>query len=126
MNYTGEALNLAQNYEEELLHSAEYGAGLSFTVMDESAFALQKTLYTKYFGADFSLWHDRMMEIYTRYNQELGHIFNQQMTDHVCVGEKASCTVYEDGTRVYENYGYEDVRTADGVTVPARDYVVVR
>lgn len=126
VNYTGEALNLTQNYEQELLNSAEYGAGLSFAVMDESAFALQKTLYTEYFGADFSLWHDRMMDIYTRYNEELGHIFHQQMTDHAYVGENTSCTTYEDGTKVYVNYEYEDVRTADGVTVPARDYVVVR
>lgn len=126
VNYTGEPLNLTQNYEQELLHSAEYGAGLSFAVMDESAFALQKTLYTEYFGADFSLWHDRMMDIYTRYNQELGHIFHQQMTGHAYVGKNTSCTTYEDGTKVYVNYDYEDVRTADGVTVPARDYVVVR
>lgn len=126
VNYTGEALNLTQNYEQELLNSAEYGAGLSFTVMDESAFALQKTLYTEYFGADFSLWHDRMMEIYKRYNEELGHIFNQQITDHAYVGENTSCTTYEDGTKVYVNYDYEDVRTTDGVTVPARDYLVVR
>lgn len=126
VNYTGEALNLTQNYEQELLKSVEYGAGLSFAAMNESAFALQKTLYTEYFGADFSLWHDKMLEIYTRYNQELGHIFNQQMTDHVYVGEKTSCTTYEDGTKVYVNYDYEEVKTTDGVTVPARDYVVVR
>ena len=126
VNYTGEALNLTQNYEQELLKSAEYGAGLSFAVMDESAFALQKTSYTEYFGADFSLWHDRMMELYTRYNRELGHIFSQRMTDHAYVGDKVTCTTYEDGTKVYVNYDYEDVRTADGVAVPARDYVVVR
>lgn len=126
VNYTGEALNLTQNYKQELLKSAEYGAGLSFAAMNESAFALQKTLYTEYFGADFSLWHDKMLEIYTRYNQELGHIFNQQMTDHTYVGEKTSCTTYEDGTKVYVNYDYEEIKTADGVTVPARDYLVVK
>ncbi len=126
INYTGEALNLTQNYEQELLKSAEYGAGLSFAAMNESAFALQKTLYTEYFGADFSLWHDKMLEIYTRYNQEMGHIFNQQMTDHIYVGEKTSCTTYEDGTKVYVNYDYEEVKTTDGVTVPARDYAVVK
>lgn len=126
VNYTGEALNLTQNYQEELLKSAEYGAGLYFAAMNESAFALQKTLYTEYFGADFALWHDRMLEIYTRYNQELGHIFNQQMADHAYVAEKTACTTYEDGTRVYVNYDYEDVTVAEGVVVPARDYVVVR
>ncbi len=126
VNYMGEALNLTQNYEEELLRSAEYGAGLSFAAMSESAFALQKTLYTEYFGADFSQWHNKMMEIYMRYNQELGHIFNQQMTDHTYVGEKTSCTTYEDGTKVYVNYDYEEAETADGVVIPARDYLVVR
>lgn len=126
VNYTGEALNLTQNYRQELLKSAEYGAGLYFAAMHEDAFALQKTLYTEYFGADFASWHDRMQEIYTRYNQELGHTFNQQMTDHAYVAEKTACTTYEDGTRVYVNYDYEDVTVADGIVVPARDFLVVR
>ena len=33
-------------------------------------------------------------------------------------------TEYEDGTKVYINYGYEET-ARDGVTVPARDYQVV-
>ncbi len=126
VNYTGEPLNLTQNYNEELLKSAEYGAGLQFTVMGASAFTLQKTLYSQYFGAEFDLWHDRMQEIYTRYNSELGHIFNQEMTGHEYVGEKLTCTTYADGTRVYVNYDYEEAQTADGLTVPAKDYLVVR
>ena len=60
VNYTGEALNLTQNTQNELLNSAEYGAGLAFTFMKESAFELQNTLYTEYFGADYSAWHDEM------------------------------------------------------------------
>ena len=126
VNYTGESLNLTQDFEEELLLSAEYGAGLSFTLMEETAFALQKTLYTEYFGAGYDAWHDRMVEIYTRYNAELGHTFQQKMTDHEWLGEKLSCTTYEDGTRVYVNYGYQDYTTTEGTVVPARDYKTVR
>lgn len=125
VNYTGESLNLTQDFEQELLNCAEYGAGLSFTVMNETAFILQKTLYTQYFGADYSAWHDRMVEIYTRYNAEMGHVFNQRMTDHDWMTSKVACTSYEDGTKVYVNYSYEDV-TVGGVTVPARDYKVVK
>ena len=125
VNYTGEPLNLTQNYEEELLKSAEYGAGLSFTLMKESAFTLQKTLYTQYFGAEYDSWKEKMLEIYTRYNTELGHVFKQRMTDHEYVEAGVTMTTYEDGTRVYVNYTYEDV-TANGMTVAARDYVVVR
>lgn len=126
VNYTGRALNVCGNEEEELLYSAAYGAGLHFSLMRETAFALQKTLYTQYYGSDYAAWHDRMMEIYTRYNAELGHTFNQEMTNHEYITPSLSCTTYEDGTRVYVNFSYADATAPDGVDVPARDYKVVR
>ncbi len=126
VDYTGEPLNLTQNEDEELLLSAEYGAGLAFTLMDESAFTLQNTLYTEYFGAEYSTWHDRMLEIYNRYNSELGHTFSQKMTGHKKLSETLSCTEYEDGTKVYVNYGYDTAKTPEGKELPARDYLVVR
>lgn len=126
VNYTGVAINLAGDAQEELLRSAEYGAGLQFSLMQESAFTLQKTLYTEYYGSEYEAWGDRMMEIYNRYNAELGHTYNQEMTGHELLTEELSCTTYQDGTRVYVNYGYADAVTPDGKTVPARDYMVVR
>ena len=125
VNYTGEPINLAGEYQDEVLKSAEYGAGLSFTIMDETSFTLQNTLYTEYYGAEYASWKDQMIEIYTRYNNELGHVFNQRMTGHEYVAENVAMTTYEDGTRVYVNYSYDDV-TVDGTTVTARDYAVVR
>ncbi len=126
VNYTGRPLNVCGNMQQELLESAEYGAGLSFSLMRETTFALQKTLYTEYYASDFNAVHDSMMETYNRYNSELGHVYNQQMTDHKKLAENLSCTVYEDGTKVYVNYSYTDAVTPDGVAVPARDYKVVR
>lgn len=126
VNYTGESLNLAQDWENLLLRSAEYGAGLSFTVMKETAFILQNTQYTKYFGADYASWHDKMVEIYSRYNEELGPVFSQRIAGHEEISEHLTCTTYEDGTKVYVNYGYSDVKTDDGVSVMARDYKVLR
>ena len=125
INYTGEALNLTGNMEEELLKSAEYGAALAFTIMQESAFTLQNTLYTEYFGSEYASCSDRMYEIYNRYNKELGHIFNQTMTGHEFVDAQLTCTSYEDGTKVYVNYS-EDDKTVNGTVIPARDYTVVR
>lgn len=125
VNYTGYSINICGDDNEQILKCAEYGAGLQFTFMEETAFALQKTLYTQYYGADFNAWRDRMVEIYNRYNSELGHTFNQKMVNHTCITKELSCTEYADGTKVYVNYSYENV-TADGVVVPARDYKVVR
>ena len=125
IDYTGYPVNISGNDLEEVLYSAEYGAGLQFTLMAESTFALQKTLYTQYYGSDYNAWHDRMMAIYNRYNDELGHTFNQEMTGHKNFSETLSCTEYADGTKVYVNYDYIDA-DADGITVPARDYLVVK
>ena len=125
VNYTGNPLNICGNTAEEVLYSAEYGAGLSFTFMKESPFALQKTLYTEYYAADYDAWKDEMLEIYTRYNEELGHTFSQEMTGHENLSPVLSRTEYADGTKVYVNYGFSEAK-ADGVVVPARDYLVVR
>ena len=125
VNYTGAPINICGNTEEEILYSAEYGAGLMFTLMKESSFALQKTLYTEYYGSDYDAWHDRMLSIYTRYNNELGHTFNQEMTGHEIVSKHVSRTEYADGTKVYVNYGFTDA-DVEGVTVPSRDYLVIR
>ena len=126
VEYAGEALNLTANAEDELLKSAEYGAGLSFTLMQESPFTLQNTLYMEYFGAEYEAYDETMYEIYNRYNSELGHIFNQSMTDHEFLSNEVTCTTYEDGTKVYVNYSYYDFTAADGTVVPAKDYTVTR
>ena len=124
-NYVGESINIAQDYKDALLKSVESGAGLSFTLMDESSFALQSTFYTHYFGSEYAYWKDRIVEEYTRYNNELGHTFNQKIVGHEFVGKKCTCTTYEDGTKVYVNYDYSDAVVGD-LTVPSKEYVVIR
>jgi len=128
VDYTGEPLNLTANPEDELLKSAEYGAGLAFTVMQENPFTLQNTLYTQYFGSEYVACKDEMYATYNRYNSELGHVFNQEMTDHEFLTDTGlvTCTTYEDGTKVYVNYDYNDFKTPEGTVVPARDYTVTR
>lgn len=124
VNYAGEPLNLAENFEEELLRSAEYGAGLFVTFMDASVMRLQNTYYTQYFGANFDSWKDRFVEVYERYEKELGSTFNQRIVGHKILSEGVTLTTYEDGTKVYVNYRYDDYTTEGGVVLPARDYLV--
>ncbi len=126
VDYTGRAINTCGNMENEILYSAEYGAGLCFELMKESSFATQKTLYTEYYGAYFDAMKDNIIAIYTRFNNELGHTFNQEMVGHENLSADVSCTEYADGTKVYVNYGYSDFTADGGVKVPARDYVVTR
>lgn len=124
VSYAGQPLNLAENCEEEVLRSAEYGAGLYVTFMDAPITELQNTYYTQYFGANYDGWKDKFLEIYRKYEDALGHTFNQRITGHQVLDKDVSLTVYEDGTKVYVNYRYDDYTTGDGVKLSARDYVV--
>lgn len=126
VDYFGKSVNLAADYTEMILKSAEYGAGLSFTFIMESSIILQESYYYTYlYGSEYELWKDLSTEIYKRYNNELSHCFNQYMTDHKKLADGVYVTSYEDGTRVYVNYNNEDYMIGDSL-IPARDYKVER
>lgn len=125
VDYTSFPINTNGNETEEILHCAEYGAGMNFSIMTESAFTLQKTLYTEYYASDYAVYKNRMLSIYNRYNEQLGHTFNQEIVNHTYVAENVSLTEYEDGTKVYVNYNFVD-KVCDGQTIAAREYLVVR
>ena len=121
--YAGDPVNLADSYEQNLLKSAETGAGLYFLFAQIPAMELQTTDYTFYSGALFENWEQELMAIYSRYNQDFGHTANLAITDHAYVTDQVTVTVYEDGTCVYVNYGATDY-TAGGKTVKSMDYLV--
>lgn len=121
--YTGVAINLADDREELLLCSAENGASLQFSLMASNVQELQDSWFSDYYGADASIIYDDMVALVNTYNERLSGTFDQQMTAHKREGN-VTMTEYENGIRVYVNYGYTDA-TVDGVLVPARDYLSV-
>ena len=125
VDYSGCAINLAADYEAEILKSVENGAGLSFSFMGEDTMAIQESEYTYLYGADYELWKDKAIEIYNRYEKELGHTFKQAMKSHKKLADGIYEVEYEDGTKAYINYTKEDYKEA-GVSIPAKDYTVER
>ena len=124
-NYTGEAINLAGDYQGALLECAEYGAGLNFTFMQTDTLVLRDSNFSCYASAGYGPWKEQAFAIISRYQQEMAGLNREDMTDHQKLADGVSMTVYADGTKVYVNYT-EDDYTAGGVRVPARDYLVKR
>ena len=124
-DYTGEAINLAGDYQTVLLECAEYGAGLNFSFMKEDTEILQDTMYSSYTAAGYDRWKDQVIPVILRYQQEMSGLNRQLITGHEQLTPQVSVTEYEDGTRVYVNYSDSDYKKG-GVQVPARDYVVER
>lgn len=121
--YTGEAINLTGDGEELILRSAEMGAGLQLSLMANGVRDLQDTWFSAYYGAD-AAFLDEWLDDIREYNAQMSGTFNQKMTGHVRSGN-VSVTTYENGTKVYVNFGYGN-ETSGGVEVPARSYTVVK
>ncbi len=125
VNYTGDAYNLAENPEENFLKSVEAGAGLYFTFTSARSFEIQETEYTYLYGTEYDLWKDKALAVYQEYNENLGHLYDQYIVGHREVTDGLTETTYEDGTKVYVNFSFA-AKDADGVTVDARSYRVVK
>lgn len=124
-DYTGEPINLAGDYLQEFLRCVEYGAGLNFTFMAEDPWVLQDTYHSNFFGAGYDHWAEDALEMIARYQKDMVGLNQQRIVSHNWENVHVAVTGYEDGTKVYVNYGMEDY-AADGVHVPARNYTVER
>ena len=124
-NYTGEAINLEGDYQTALLECAEYGAGLNFTFMKTDTDILRDTAYSCYTGASWDRWKEELIPVIKRYQTETAGLNGLRMTGHEKADRDVRATTYEDGTRVWVNYGDSDF-SREGIVVPARDYLVER
>ena len=124
-DYTGEAINLSGDFMTTLLECAEFGAGLNFTFMAEDTRVLQDSFYSCYTASGYENWKAQILPMIQRYQRETAGLNRQKMTGHKRLAENVVMTMYEDGTKIYVNYGRDDY-TAGSLKLPARDYKVER
>ncbi len=124
-DYTGEPINLAGDYVTEFLRCVEYGAGLNFTFMYEDGKILQDTYHSNFFGANYDSWAEAAAEMIAKYQADTAGLNQQRIVSHEQLSANVAVTGYEDGTKVYVNYGSTEF-AQDGVQVPARSYTVER
>ena len=125
VGYTGRPLNLTGDWEQELLLSAQRGAGLSFTFMKEEPLVLHDTDYTRYYGASYSLWEKQAREIIGEYTAALGGVFGRPITGFERLPGQVTITTFEGGGRVAVNFS-DSEQPAAGQSVPARSYLVLK
>lgn len=125
-NFTGAPINLGYEQTQLILESAEAGAGLMFTFMEEKEAALHETDYTEFYSSNFDGCKEKFSNIYEKYNNQLGKVSNSLIIDHAYLSEQVTKTVFDNGYEVYVNYGYKMFTTPDGKQIPERDYRVVK
>ena len=123
VEYTGTPINLTADWQTELLECAEYGAGLNFTFMHEDAKMLQETNHPGYYGAYYADWEENAKAMIDAWQTEMAGLNQIAIDDHELLAKDVAVTTYADGRKVYVNYSTAPYE-AEGVTVPARSYIV--
>lgn len=121
--YTTEAGNLSGDLAGAKLKWVEYGYIPYFELTSEGSENLMYTEYNELFTSGYDRWRDEILEVYGELSDSVGFLAQEIMTEHVSLGRELYRVTYGNGVRVYVNYAdYE--QTADGIMIPARDYVV--
>lgn len=137
-DYTGQSVNMAGDFESELLKCAEFGAGLNFTFMKKDTMVLQDSPYSCYTSAGYDRWKTALLGdgddegIIVRYQRTMSGLNQKEIIGHQRLSENVTVTLYDDGTTgtctaVFVNAGSFDFKLSSAVngvdTIPARDYV---
>lgn len=123
--YTGRSINQAGNSTKAVLESIESGAGFNFLLMYDNQLNLSETEYKDLFSINYKLWMEDIIATYRKVNDEIGYLSGVRIDSHEHLAEDVNCITYEDGSRIYVNYGNDGYDTPDG-RVEAMSYLVIQ
>lgn len=124
VNLASEPFNLSSEPIELELKCAESGMSPYYQLMMAESTSFYNTSYSQYYACNFDDYFDISVETYNRLKVIYDAVGTSTITNHQIVSEFVRITTYENGAKVYVNYG-ETEATVDGVQIGARSYVVV-
>lgn len=123
--YCGEAINFSYDRNEQILRSLEYGAVLSYAVIGKDDSELTGTsIGSLYYSMNSDSNLKEFISLWQRIGAFQRKTANQEIAEHISLGENIFCTVYADQSRAYVNYSDKDYN-ADGITVKAHDFTLI-
>ena len=116
-------LNFESNQQKALLKLVEYGAYPSWLLTAEDVQPLIHTNSSDVFSAKADVLLPAIKDINAKLQALHQEIDGSAMVKHELLDTDVAKVTYGNGTVVYVNYRKVDV-TADGLTIPARGYLV--
>ncbi|MCA0756044.1 hypothetical protein KP806_13385 [Paenibacillus sp. N4] len=123
--YTLEWSNLRDEGDDEFLRSIEYGAYPAYVLSGDRPDDLKRAYSVWYYSLNYKDWTDRIAEEYGRTNEALSAVQDRFITAHRTLAPGVKETVYGSDYRIIVNYN-EELYSKDGVTVPAKDFAVIK
>jgi hypothetical protein len=119
--YSSKAGNLSYDLDIQKLQWIEYGALPYFNLTYEDAVLLKETSYNHLFTSTYDKWEERVVSVYSEFNENFGFLYGKQMLLHEILAQGVVRVGYEEGTMIYLNYNNNDIQW-DGFTIPAKGY----
>ncbi len=124
--YTGAPGNLSSDLNREFLRWVEMGYMPYFELTWDGTEELMYTDYQSLFTAQYTAWIDEVASIAAAFSKgDLKELHTALIMEHMKLGADVYRVTYDNGMVVYVNYAGEDAQ-ADGLTIPANDYLVVK
>ncbi len=124
--YTGTPGNLSSDLDREILRWVEMGYMPYFELTYGSTEALMYTDYQSLFTAEYTVWLDEVADTARKFSAgDLADLRAALMMQHDCIAPGVYRVIYDNGMTVYVNYNGE-AASADGLTIPAKDYLVMK
>ena len=113
--FTGEPINFAADYRDELLKLLETGGYPYYLGYYRSASALKETCFDRLYTGSYQDWLEEAVLVYHRLNAELAAVQSLEIVKHEQLADGVFATTYENGMVIMVNYNDEPVRIGDRV-----------
>ncbi len=116
--------NLFYDTKKQKLRLIEYGCIPYFMLTHASSEDVKYTDGHFLFTSQYAKWKAAAVESWNEWNGRLKAFYHLTIREHVRLEDELIRVTYEDGSRIYLNYGGETAEI-DGLTIPAEDYRTV-
>ena len=123
VDYQSEPINLSDNWQVSLLHCAETRTSPVFILANQNISELKHSDFSKYYSVDFARLKSDILNSYRELENKLSVTAGHEITDHSYIDQNVTCTVYDNGTKVYINYNTSEYKK-DNLVIPALDCYV--
>ena len=132
IDFTGTAINLAGDYQYQLLKTIENGANPFFVIAYENTSELKNYnsnyLLSKYYSVKYSIWFNDIIDTYNQLNNALKDVRYSLIVGHEFLDptKKVVKVTYDNGTVFIINYLEEDYEITYGseeIVIKANDFV---
>lgn len=122
VEFTGEPLNMADDYRESLARAVECGAGLHYLWITRENSELKETDYDNLYSVNADNWFDTAVNDYARVREVLGGLEDKEITGHEMLSNGITIVTYEDGTEIFINFNSNATRY-DGLDIDGFGFV---